>query len=568
VAIGIFCALGLIIGLSVGLTRKHGKKENAIPQTSSISPSISVDPAQQILASNWNVNAPMQVREYNWTVSQIEAAPGGAPKALYVINGISPGPLVEANLGDNIVVHVTNTLNTTTSIHWHGQYQNGTNAMDGTYSITECGIAPGSTFTYNWTVQNVGTYWYHAHRGLQYSDGMYGPLILHSPTDPINATYAGDQIVMAADLYDNPAPTYMAEYQSVNGPPGGELGDEPVPDCGVVNGLGVCAAGQAQALMSNLTGFEANKTYRFRFINAGSLGTIRYALDGHTMTVIEADGTAIEPQEVQSLTAMVAQRYSVLITMNQKPGAYALHADLMTDMFGYDNPALVTEQKAMLYYVGVQLGIAPMNVTDSPQNVTEALDDSSLVPLVKQTPPVATKQDTLTVTFELDSSSKLYAFLNGSSWTPTNGDATLYDVVSAEKAKATFKPQQLVLSNNNVTVWDLIINNEDDGAHPVHLHGYNPWILGSGTGHFEYGKSLDLTKTFDNPMRRDTFAVPTYGWAAIRVVLDNPGIWALHCHIAWHMEVGFMEQLNILPDQLAAQPITLAAAKQCGMPQF
>jgi FtsP/CotA-like multicopper oxidase with cupredoxin domain len=49
------------------------------------------------------------------------------------INGKFPGPLIEANRGDRLIVNVTNLLReNSTTMHWHGQYQNGTNWFDGT----------------------------------------------------------------------------------------------------------------------------------------------------------------------------------------------------------------------------------------------------------------------------------------------------------------------------------------------------------------------------------------------------------------------------------------------------
>ena len=57
-------------------------------------------------------------------------------------------------------------------------------------------------------------------------------------------------------------------------------------------------------------------SYRLRLINAGSHASIWFSVDGHALTVIEADGTPIEPQVVSSLQIHVAQRYSVLLTTN------------------------------------------------------------------------------------------------------------------------------------------------------------------------------------------------------------------------------------------------------------
>ena len=47
-----------------------------------------------------------------------------------------------------------------------------------------------------------------------------------------------------------------------------------------------------------------------------------------------------------------------------------------------------------------------------------------------------------------------------------------------------------------------------------------------------------------NPMRRDTVTVPARTHVVIRFVADNPGIWALHCHVAWHMEGMWLLQFR------------------------
>lgn len=81
-------------------------------------------------------------------------------RPMVLINGEFPGPLVECNQGDTIVLEVHNEGTNATSIHFHGILQNGTNWMDGTVGITSCPIAPGGSFTYRFVAQNSGgTYW-------------------------------------------------------------------------------------------------------------------------------------------------------------------------------------------------------------------------------------------------------------------------------------------------------------------------------------------------------------------------------------------------------------------------
>lgn len=44
--------------------------------------------------------------------------------------------------------------NESTSVHFHGLFQNGTGEMDGPVGVTQCNIAPGRSMTYNFTVRD------------------------------------------------------------------------------------------------------------------------------------------------------------------------------------------------------------------------------------------------------------------------------------------------------------------------------------------------------------------------------------------------------------------------------
>nr|AAS21663.1 multicopper oxidase 3B-I4/11 splice variant [Phanerodontia chrysosporium] len=113
---------------------------------------------------------PPQTRSHAFVVSEVEGAPDGVRKPMLVVNGMYPGPTIEANQGDRVVVKVTNMLENRTTIHWHGLFQNGTNYYDGTAAITECGIPPGQTLVYNFTLGEFsGTTWWHART----SDPLY-----------------------------------------------------------------------------------------------------------------------------------------------------------------------------------------------------------------------------------------------------------------------------------------------------------------------------------------------------------------------------------------------------------
>ncbi|KAF8525913.1 multicopper oxidase-domain-containing protein, partial [Hysterangium stoloniferum] len=87
-----------------------------------------------------------QTRVYDFTVDL--ALRSFTVYAESLAQGIYPGPTIEANQADRLVVHVKNNLPNATSIHWHGLFQNGTNFYDGAVGITECGTSPGQSLTY------------------------------------------------------------------------------------------------------------------------------------------------------------------------------------------------------------------------------------------------------------------------------------------------------------------------------------------------------------------------------------------------------------------------------------
>lgn len=157
----------------------------------------------------------------------------GVVRPILVFNDQFPGPLIEANRGDRLLINVTNNLQNATSVHWHGLYQNGTNWMDGSSGITQCPIPPGSSFLYNFTLDGqYGTYWYHSHQSTQYSDGLVGPLIIHAPEEAaVREGYDFDQVVLLSDWYHDLSAALLPGYLASGN---GNL--EPVPDNGLIQG--------------------------------------------------------------------------------------------------------------------------------------------------------------------------------------------------------------------------------------------------------------------------------------------------------------------------------------------
>lgn len=118
------------------------------------------------------------------------------PMMAYAFNQQVPGPRLRVTEGDRVRINVTNRLLDSTTVHWHGLIL--PNAMDGPAEITQEPIVPGETFTYEFTTEQPGTYFYHSHDHVdrQQALGLYGALIV-DPRDPaVDAAYDYDQEVV------------------------------------------------------------------------------------------------------------------------------------------------------------------------------------------------------------------------------------------------------------------------------------------------------------------------------------------------------------------------------------
>jgi FtsP/CotA-like multicopper oxidase with cupredoxin domain len=125
------------------------------------------------------------VRYYELTVSRGFVAPDGYVRDVLLVNGAYPGPLIEANWGDTIVVDVHNNITGPedgTAIHWHGFLQHETPWEDGAPGISQCPIPPRRSYRYEFIASLYGTTWYHAHYSAQYTGGVLGPLVVHGPS--------------------------------------------------------------------------------------------------------------------------------------------------------------------------------------------------------------------------------------------------------------------------------------------------------------------------------------------------------------------------------------------------
>ena len=105
-----------------------------------------------------------------------------------------------------------------------------------------------------------------------------------------------------------------------------------------------------------------------------------------------------------------------------------------------------------------------------------------------------------------------------------------------------------VLSHGDIV--DIVINNNDAGKHPFHLHGHAfqaIWRSDEDAGYYDPARDTAFPAT---PMRRDTLMVRPNGNMVMRFRADNPGLWLFHCHIEWHVDSGLIATIVEAPLEL------------------
>ncbi|KAM3484801.1 hypothetical protein MY8738_001920 [Beauveria namnaoensis] len=550
------------------------------------------DPSEYILDMSWDYDAAPATREFSWTITNADLNPDGVYRPMYLINNQFPGPLVECNDGDTIIVHIHNQAVNATAIHFHGLFQNGTNFMDGTVGVTQCPIAPKSSFTYTFTISGQsGTYWYHAHHSAQASDGLLGPVVIHARNERTalqELDYVSDRVVMVQDHYHNLTAELLMDYLQPD-----MENDEPVPDNALVNGRGVrdcadfpgwrCDAANVTRPVFDLT---AGQRHRLRLINVGAFAEFQIQFDEHPFYVTEVDGTEVHPEPFHRLNILPAQRYSVILETNVTttatttvPPSFWMRARMVTHCFTTENKRLVPELHSVIRYQSKDTPLPAVAADPTSKDWPEAievicrdLNVSALHPVDTQSPPPADEYVLVRANFMIGDWALARGFFNGSTWHANATHPSLHrylDNINAGGADSSgnrsaamrisdtvFDPaRDYVLETTGTRTIDLVINNFDDGAHPFHLHGHKFYVLIQGeTGYppeaHELPSYLSQHDMLDNPLRRDTVTVEGYGWVVLRVVLDNPGLWTFHCHNTWHAESGMVMQFLVGSDQV------------------
>lgn len=267
---------------------------------------------------------------------KLEVNPGRRDTVV-TLNGGVPGPILRFREGDTVTVNLKNELPEMTAIHWHGLLIPGHH--DGAPGFNGFpGIASGETYTYRFTLRQSGTYWYHSHASLQEQAGQYGALIIDPKDGPDIAVDREHVILLTEHTPEDPERIIRnlkadAGYYNWNKRTFPEL----LRDAGRF-GLGKTLSDRAQwgrmrmdptdiADVANYTllvnglptarapffEMKAGERVRLRFINGSAMSFMDVRIPGLSMTVVAADGRAVEPVKVDEFRMAVAETYDVIV---------------------------------------------------------------------------------------------------------------------------------------------------------------------------------------------------------------------------------------------------------------
>ena len=505
----------------------------------------------------------------------------------FAVNGSVPGPLVRLKEGEAVTLHVANYLAQDTSIHWHGlllPFQ-----FDGVPGVSFPGIKPGETFVYELpALRQSGTYWWHSHSDLQEQAGHYGPIII-DPADPDPVQADRDYVLLLSEFSPLHPHTIMAklkkgeeyfnrqktswtdDYRLSGSDRRMWAGMRMMPtDIADVTGSTYTYLINGHAPEDSLEYlFSPGERVRLRIINGSAMSFFNIRILGVRMSVVQADGKNVRPIEVDEFQIGTAETYDIVVDPTAE--AHTIVAEAM-DRSGMAVATLASRAGARapvpslrdpVLLTMTDMGHGGMDHSGGDHlNMGHALstgrmdhgsmkmrDTSSLPPDVPVGPGVdmvsANPADRMgDPGLGLDNvGRKVLTYRDLTALEPNDdprkpsrhmqihltGNMERY-MWSFDGRKFNAVADQPIRFAYNERVRVKLVN-DTMMAHPIHLHGH----------FFELVNGADRM----HQPQKHTVIVQPGGSATFDLTADEPGDWAFHCHLLYHMHAGMFQIVTV-----------------------
>ncbi|XP_030542523.1 laccase-17-like [Rhodamnia argentea] len=501
-------------------------------------------------------------------------------KSIVTVNGQFPGPRIVAREGDRLLIKVVNHVQYNVTIHWHGVRQLRSGWADGPAYVTQCPIQTGQTYVYNFTVTGQrGTLFWHAHISWLRAT-VYGPIVIlpkKHASYPFPQPFKEVPIVFG-EWWKADTETIINQALTTGGAPN-------LSDAYTMNGfpgpLYNCSAKDTFKLK-----VKPGKTYLLRLINAALNDELFFSVANHTLSIVEADAVYVKPFKTHTVLITPGQTTNVLLRAKSKapnatfvmaarpyatgPGAF--DNTTVTGFLEYAKPSSPSKPKASKLPI-LKPTLPKFNDTAFATKFSLKLRSLNTAQFPAKVPRTVDKKFFFTVGLGLNSCPKnqtcqgpnnamLAASINNVSFVlPTTALLQAHFFKQSKGVYTTDFPANppfkfnytgtplsniMVTSGTKVAVLpfnttvELVMQDTSIiglESHPLHLHGFNFFVVGQGFGNFNPKKDPKNFNLVD-PAERNTVSVPSGGWVAIRFLADNPGVWFMHCHLEVHTSWG------------------------------
>ncbi|KAF5804097.1 putative laccase [Helianthus annuus] len=473
-----------------------------------------------------SINGEDPYRFFTWKVTYGDIYPMGVKQQGILINGQFPGPQINCVTNDNLIISVYNYLNEPFLLSWNGLQHRRNSWQDGTYGTT-CPIPPGKNFTYMLQAKDqIGSFFYFPSLGLQKAAGGYGGIKIYSrPRIPVPFPFpAGDHTVLAGDWYKKSHQRLRHILDMGRGISS--------PDGLLINGRG-------------WNGYtfqvEHGKTYRFRISNVGLTTSVNFRIQGHTMKLVEVEGSHTVQNTYTSLDLHLGQSASVLVTANQPVKDYYV---VVSSRF----TRRVLTTTAILHYRNSKIGVSgPPPGGPTTQIAWSLMQARSLRWNLTASGPRPNPQGSYhygmikpSRTIILSNSApwingkQRYA-VNGVSFVAGDTPLKLADYFNIGGVFSIGSISDKSYNGNNAylatsvmhadfrSFAEIVFQNWEDTVQSWHIDGYSFFVVGMDGG--QWTPASRWRYNLRDTVARSTVQVYPKAWTAIYIALDNVGMW-------------------------------------------
>ncbi|EEF38961.1 multicopper oxidase, putative [Ricinus communis] len=469
---------------------------------------------------------------FTWNVTYGTLSPLGVPQQVILINNQFPGPVINSTSNNNVVINVFNNIDEPFLLTWSGVQQRKNSWQEGVLG-TNCPIPPGTNHTYHFQVKDqIGSFIYYPSTAMHRAAGGFGGLHINSRLlipvpypDPED-----DYTVIVNDWYTKSHTSLRKSLDS-----GVSIGR---PEGVLINGKTAKGNGKDKPLFT----MKPGKTYKYRICNAGLKTSINFRIQGHTMKLVEMEGSHVVQNIYESLDVHVGQCFSVLVTANQAPKDYYMVAStrfLKTVLVGkgivrYTNgkgqasPVLPKAPVGWAWSLN-QFRSFRWNLTASaarpnPQG-SYHYGSINITRTIKLVNSASTTGGKLRYAINSVSHVEPETPLKLAEYFGVANKVFKYDTFQdnppAKIGKIVSQPNVLNMTFRNFV--EIIFENPEKSIQSWHLDGYSFFVVAvePGTWTPEKRKNYNLL----DAVSRTTVQVFPKSWAAILLTFDNAGMW-------------------------------------------